>query len=83
MFLVLGHKRHTRDDPGQHIDQDGNACDWEYLCEKTVASGKTTAELIASAKHYKRLQSMKWSDYFREIVGASEEVVATLVAQGL
>lgn len=83
MFLVLGYKRNTKDDPGQWVDQDGNERDWQYLHEETVASGETEAELIACAKHYKRLQGMKWSDYFREILGSRKEVVDALKAHDL
>lgn len=83
MFLVLGYKRHAKDDPGQWVDQDGQKRDWEYLHEETVASGATEAELIASAKHYKRRQGMKWSDYFLEILGARKEVADALKAHDL
>jgi hypothetical protein len=83
MFLVLGYKRHTKDDPGQWVDQDGNALDWEHLHEETVASGETEEELVSSAKHHKRLQGMKWSDFFREILGAKKEVVDALKAHDL
>lgn len=66
MFLLIGNKRHTRDDPGVWVDQDGNEKQWEYIDWKTIASGDTEAELIASAKKYKRLSKMTWVEYFRK-----------------
>lgn len=83
LFLVLGYNRNTKDDPGQWVDQDGKGRDWDYVHAETVASGDTEADLIASAEYYKRLQGMKWSDYFREELGAKDEIVGALQKLGL
>lgn len=56
IFLLLGFRRSTRDDPGKWVDQDGRERHWEYLREDTVAYGHTSQELIDSAKNYKRLK---------------------------
>lgn len=79
-FLVLGWNERTE---GEWHDQDGNPKNFDYVREEVVASGKTVKELIASAKHYKKLLGMKWSDYFREELGARKEVVEALEAHGL
>jgi hypothetical protein len=34
--------------------------------ESCIASGDTVDELIASAKHYKRLQGMTWEEFFSQ-----------------
>jgi hypothetical protein len=87
-FLILGWKANTAEDrrknpeAGQWI-KDGEPQDFDYVREETVASGDTEAELIASAKHYKRLLGMKWSDYFRDELGARKEVVDALKEHGL
>lgn len=83
MYLILGYKRSTKDDPGQWVDQDGNPRDWEYIDESTVAIGETGEELIQSAHNYERISKMSWSDYFREIVGADEKVVSMLKSLSL
>lgn len=54
MFLILGHKRHTKDDAGQWFKND-EPFDFEYLEEKVIANGRTESELIQSARTYKRL----------------------------
>jgi hypothetical protein len=79
-FLVLGWNERSE---GQWHDQDGKPKNFDYVREEVVASGKTVKELIASAKHYKKLLGMKWSDYFREELGARKEVVEALEAHGL
>ena len=66
IFLIIGENRNTKDDEGQWIDQDGKVRNWDYVRESCVASGDTVDELIASAKHYKRLQGMTWEQYFRQ-----------------
>jgi len=69
MFLVIGHRRSTRDDPGHWEDADGNRMlDWEYVDEKVVASGETEEELIASAQEYQRLFGMTMADYLDSLV---------------
>lgn len=64
MFLIIGHKRNTRGDAGQWVDQDGNARDWEYVAETTVASGGTEQELLEAAERYQALSGMTWDEYF-------------------
>lgn len=59
MFLIIGRNRSTREDEKE------TGCRWykngepmphfTYLHEQTVASGATEAELLASAREYKRL----------------------------
>ncbi len=58
MFLIIGHKRHTKDDAGQWM-RNGEPIDFEYVAERVVASGETESELRASANEYKRLLGMK------------------------
>jgi len=65
IFLIIGFNRNTKDDSGQWFDQSGNVLNWDYVQESCIASGDTVSELIASAKRYKRLQSMTWNDFFR------------------
>lgn len=67
MFLIIGYRRNTRDDPGVWVDGDGLRKDWDYTQEATVASGRTVRELIASAKHYQRLTGMTMLEYLREL----------------
>lgn len=58
MYLIIGNKRHTKDDPDAQWTKNGKPFDFEYLAEVCVASGNTEAELVASAEEYKRLESM-------------------------
>ena len=55
MFLIIGHKRSTKDDTGQWY-RNGAPYDFEYLKEQVIASGRTVKELWESARTYKRLQ---------------------------
>lgn len=86
-YLILGWKRNTKAereagrDAGQWYRNDV-PIDFDYTQEQVVARGKTAAELVASAKRYKKLLGMKWSGYFREL-GATKEVVNALEAHGL
>lgn len=66
MFLIIGFNRNTKDDPGENFIN-GVKRDWDYVEEKTVASGKTEDELIESAKEYKRLCGMTMTEYLTEI----------------
>ncbi len=66
IFLIIGFNRNTKDDPGQWVDQDGKVKNWNYVQESCIASGDTVDELIASAKHYKRLQGMTWEEFFSQ-----------------
>ncbi len=66
LFLIIGFNRNTKDDEGQWTDEHGNPKDWDYVEEKTVASGKTEEELIESAKEYQRLCGMTMFEYLIE-----------------
>jgi hypothetical protein len=63
LFLIIGWNRNTKDDPGQWL-KDGKPFNFDYVKEKVIASGETEAELIESAKEYKRLSKMTWPEYF-------------------
>lgn len=64
MFLIIGHRRNTKEDPGRWEDGAGNRWpDWDYVAEKVVAAGDTEAELIASAHDYKRLCGMTMAEH--------------------
>ncbi len=65
MFLVIGFNRNTKDDAGRWT-KNGEPINFDYVREKVVASGNTPSELIRSAKEYKRLSRLSWTDYFRE-----------------
>ena len=69
LFLIIGFNRNTKDDPGQWQDENGNPKDWDYIEEKTVASGKTDEELIESAKEYKRLCGITMTEYLTKESG--------------
>lgn len=66
-FLIIGHNRNTKDDPGVWTDGNGNRRDWDYVKEQVIASGGTEAELVASAKHYKKLCGMSMEEYLRSL----------------
>jgi len=55
MFLIVGHLRNTKDDPGQWVDHNGKAKDWDYTLESCIASGDTMEMLVSSAERYKAL----------------------------
>lgn len=57
MFLIIGMKRHTKNDLGQWY-KNGKPFDFSYIAEKVIASGITQAQLIASAKEYRRLEAI-------------------------
>ena len=70
MFLIIGFNRNTKDSDGQWCrDAFGKdpIPDWDYVAEKTVASGKTESELIESAKEYQRLCGMTMGEYILEV----------------
>ncbi len=66
MFLLIGHRRSTKDDTGQW-ERNGEPYDFEYVAEKVIASGDNEAELLASAKEYKRLSGMTMEQYLTEL----------------
>ena len=57
MFLIIGKRRNTKDDPPEHGKwyKNGELFDFEYLAERVIASGDTEAELLKAAKAYKRM----------------------------
>ena len=69
-YLILGWTKNTKTereagrDAGQW-HRNGEPIDFDYMHEQVVARGKTVAELVASAKHYKKLLGMTWDDYLR------------------
>ena len=67
MFLIIGFNRNTKDDEGVWVNQNNERIDFDYVQENVVASGKTKADLIASAKEYQRLCGMTWEQYFEEL----------------
>ena len=84
LYLILGWNKNTKTErEASQWYKDGAPYDFEFVHEKTVASGNTYDELLADAKHYKKLCGMKWSDYFKKELGASKETVDALKAQGL
>lgn len=76
-FLIIGHNRNTKDDPGAWMDEKGNRRDWDYVQEQVIASGDTEAELVASAKHYKKLCGMSMEEYLRSLASPNESSSAT------
>lgn len=71
LFLIIGHKRNTKDDPGQWIDEKGEIRHWDYLLEQVVASGKSAKELMASAKQYKKFCGMTMGEYLNSLISKS------------
>lgn len=71
MFLIIGNKRSTRKDKRENgsvwVDERGKEKHWTYTTEQVIASGDTEAELIASAKHYKRLTGMTMEQYLKQL----------------
>jgi hypothetical protein len=55
LFLIIGYKKHTKDDTSSAWYKDGERIDFEYIAEQVIASGDSEEELIKSAKHYKNL----------------------------
>ena len=81
-FLIIGHKRNTKDDPGVWTDENGNRRDWDYVQEQVIASGDNEAELVASAKHYKKLCGMTMEQYLRSLVSPNEKAEPRASARG-
>ena len=74
-FLIIGHNRNTKDDPGVWMDENGNRKDWDYVNEQVIASGDTEAELVASAKHYKKLCGMSMEQYLRSLASPNDQAL--------
>lgn len=64
MFLIIGCNRNTKDDPGQWFQHRSGKLpvpvDFDYVQERVIASGRTEAALMKSAKEYKRLLGINW-----------------------
>lgn len=65
LFLILGWNRRSEGE----WTRNGKPYDFDYLAEQVVASGKTEAELIASAEEYKRLLGMTMEEHIAEVIG--------------
>lgn len=68
LFLIIGTKRSTKDDPGQWY-RNGEPIDFSYVTEKVIASGNTFSELLKSAREYKRLCGMTMGQYLSQVAG--------------
>lgn len=69
-YLILGWTKNTRTEreAGRDVGQwhrNGEPIDFDYTHEQVAARGNTVAELVASAKHYKKLLGITWGDYLR------------------
>jgi len=65
MFLIMGHKRNTKDDAGfwsESSDGQDRLKNWDYLNEQVVAKGYTLKELIEDVRFYVALSKMTFSD---------------------
>jgi len=71
MFLVIGSNRNTKDGSG-YWTKNGHPINFDYVEEKVIASGKTEAELVASAKRYRKLCGMTTEDYLRQLLAPLE-----------
>jgi hypothetical protein len=80
-YLILGWTKNTKTereagrDAGQW-HRNGEPIDFDYTHEQVVARGKTVAELVASAKHYKKLLGMTRDDYLRSPNDPGERIAA-------
>lgn len=66
-FLLIGKKRHTKDDADQWF-KDGEPCDWEYTDWKVICRGNTEEELLADMERYKRLSGMSFKEWIESEV---------------
>lgn len=56
MYLIIGWRRHTKDDQTSQWYRNGDPVDFEYLFEQVVARGQTEDDLITDAKNYLELK---------------------------
>lgn len=54
-FLIIGKKRHTKNNKRWYWLRNGKRYDFEYTEEHVAASGRTERELLNSAREYRRL----------------------------
>lgn len=52
--------------------KNGQPINFDYVEERVIASGKSEAELIASAKRYKKLCGMTMEDHLRQLLAPLE-----------
>lgn len=67
MFLIVGFRRDTRDDPGQWY-ANGDPVDFEYFEEHVVASGGTPEELLADAKEYAEMLATDGAEWAERVL---------------
>ncbi len=63
-FLVIGKKQHSE---GEWV-RNGEPYEFDYIKEEVIARGRTNAELVESAKEYKRLCSTPMEQYLQEVI---------------
>jgi hypothetical protein len=68
MFLIIGTRKHTKDQSSGWYDQDGKRRDFAYTEEKVIASGKTVAKLLESMERYR--WALRWETRQRRKRGA-------------
>lgn len=86
-WLFLCWNRNTAKDREKNAEagqwmKDGEPYDFDYVKRQVVASGETVAELIESAKEYKRCCSEKWWQHFKR-KGAHPDVVKQIKEMGV
>ena len=59
LFLIVGYKKHTKDDRLSYFEKNGKRIDFEYLQETVIASGNNAKELMRDAKELKSLLKAK------------------------
>lgn len=77
MFLIVGTRRNTKDDPGC-VELNGERVDYDYVAEQVVASGFTDEDLIESAEKYKMACGMTMQEYIKEEWGIEIEAPENL-----
>lgn len=69
MFFIAGWKKRSE---GEWL-RNGEPWKFDYVQEKVVASGETEAELLESAREYKRLTGVTMLQYLQEKTGVQLE----------
>lgn len=62
LFLIIGYKRRSE---GEWFKGNGKPFIFDYVDETVIVSGKTNAELVASARNYKKLCGLIPEEYLR------------------
>lgn len=71
-YLLLGTQRNTKQDPGQWVDENGNARDWDYISKSCIAAGNSPKELLHGTSHHTPAISMEEAEQtFHETMTAS------------